>query len=617
MRHINAIAGMCGVFLASAALSLNLANAQAQQINTRHAPAANPRQRAVPITNLRNSGIGEMVANVTFTDIAGRSGQLSEIAAHHRAIVLVVRDTTCPIAMKYGPRLASLEKEFAAQGVEFVFVNCSEHDSIDAMIAEAKNYGFHGAYVADREGLFAAALRPRTTTEVFVLDSARTLRYRGAVDDQHGVGVQSQAPRSKFLCSALDAVLHDQPVSVAYTSAPGCAIELPAPSTEMTTGAITWHGRISRIAQSKCQACHHDRGAAPFALETYESFKGRRAMIRQVVADRIMPPWHAAAVADDQPNPWLNDRSLSSDEREAILAWIDAGCAEGDAADAPLPLHWPTDWVIGTPDVTLQIPAPVSVPAEGQVDYQYSYVKTNFPEDRWITALEIRPTAPQVVHHVLVFLEEPPREGESPEEHRKREQVGFRGNYARMAPGATVTRYPPGFAKKLPAGAWLKFQIHYTPNGTAAVDQTQMGLILSTAPPKHEIQTGAVATSRFVIPAGASNHEVTASVKFGQPRTIIGFTPHMHLRGKTIRYELQLPTGERKIVCEIPRFDFNWQITYWLAQPIRAPRGSELIATAWYDNSAANPANPDPTRNVRFGPQVWDEMMLANFEWWR
>ena len=91
----------------------------------------------------------------------------------------------------------------------------------------------------------------------------------------------------------------------------------------------------------------------------------------------------------------------------------------------------------------------------------------------------------------------------------------------------------------------------------------------------------------------------------------------MHLRGKTIRYELQLPTGERKIVCEIPRFDFNWQITYWLAQPIRAPRGSELIATAWYDNSAANPANPDPTRNVRFGPQVWDEMMLANFEWWR
>jgi hypothetical protein len=186
-----------------------------------------------------------------------------------------------------------------------------------------------------------------------------------------------------------------------------------------------------------------------------------------------------------------------------------------------------------------------------------------------------------------------------------------------MAPGANATILPLGRAKRLPAGAWLKFQIHYTPNGTPASDQTKMAFQFDDAPPTHEVQTSAIVNTRIRIPPGATDHRISASVLFDQPTLVLGLTPHMHLRGKAFRYDLEYPDGRRRVICDVPRFQFDWQFGYMLAEPLEVPAGARLHAVGWYDNSAENPANPDPTRTVKWGQQVWDEMFIGYFDWTR
>jgi len=378
------------------------------------------------------------------------------------------------------------------------------------------------------------------------------------------------------------------------------------------TDELSYYGQVGRIFQANCQTCHREGGIGPFTLETYESAYLYRERIGFMVGEGKMPPWFANKAV----GAWGNDRSLSDKDRDAILAWVAAGAPEGDPANALPRIDWGTGWQLGQPDAVVQVEEPFEVPAEGVVDYQYVYVKTDFPEDRWVSKLEVRPTAPQAMHHVLVFIEPPG--AKSARNASPGEPVwmgGLNGYFAATVPGFTGNRYPEGSAKLLPKGAWLKFQLHYTTTGTSAVDQTMLGLHFVDGEPDRVVQTGSAFNTGFEIPPGLADHEVSGRYTFARPGRLLSLFPHMHLRGAAFRYEIEYPDGRSETLLDVPAYDFNWQLAYHLKEPLRVPAGAQLVATGTFDNSANNRFNPDPAATVRFGEQTFEEMMIGYFDW--
>jgi mono/diheme cytochrome c family protein len=544
--------------------------------------------------------VGDRVPAVEFRDLAGRRGRLADLR-RSGAVVVIMRDGGCPVAQRYGPTIGRLEREFAELGVEVVYVNVNGSESAAQMSEDAARFGLTGRYVRDTDWKFARVLQPHSTVEAFVIDAAGTLRYRGAIDDQYGLSYTRAAPTRSYLREAVVNVLAGQPVAVPSTRAEGCLLAAPERATP-ADAPVTYHNRISRLVQQNCQSCHRAGGVAPFALERYDQVKAYAPMIRYVIESGRMPPWFAHADVGE----WANERRLPERDVADLFAWIEAGMPEGRRRQAPLPMAWAEGWNIGQPSAVIPIPESFDIPAEGMVEYQYMYVKTDFPEDRWVQAMEIRPTAPQVTHHVLVFLEDPDAE---------RKQGGIAGFFAGYAPGNNGTVFPPGMAKLLPKGAWLKFQLHYTANGQPATDRSELALVFADEPPQTVVHTRSAFNVDFVIPPGARRHEVVGQHRFREDGYILELFPHMHNRGTAFRYELVQPDGTIEPLLDVPRYDFNWQILYTPARPIFAPAGAVLRATGWFDNSAENPGNPDPTAEVRFGEQTWEEMMIGYFDW--
>ncbi|MGH7501948.1 MAG: redoxin domain-containing protein [Longimicrobiales bacterium] len=542
---------------------------------------------------------GERVEDFRFKDIEGEKGRLSGLLEDHEAVVVAVRNVGCPVSQKYGHELARLEKEYGARGVAFLYLNVSPQDDVAEMREEIERFAFTSPYIADPDARIGTLLQTKVTTEVFIIDAARTLRYRGAIDDQYGITFHKPEAREHWLRNALDAVLIDQGVAVDETDASGCFLELPASSQRVPLHEITYHNRVSRIIRDNCETCHRTGGIAPFALASYEDVSGFRGMIRYAVQEQRMPPWFANPAHGE----WRNDRRLSERDRRDLLAWIDAGAPEGDKAAGAGDRSWVDGWQLtDEPDAVVAIPEPHDVPAEGVVEYQYKYVQTHFGEDKWITAIESRPTAPAVTHHIIVFLVDGPDDEEG-------EWLGG------TAPGVPPQVYPQGSGKKLPKDAWLMFELHYTPNGTAATDQSRVALEFADSRPDRVVETSFVATTEFEIPAGAPNHEIVADLTFEESGTLINLLPHMHLRGKAFRYELIHADGTKNVVLDVPRYDFNWQLIYEFAEPLHVEKGDVLRGRAWYDNSANNPANPDPGKVVTFGQQSFEEMMFGFFDW--
>jgi mono/diheme cytochrome c family protein len=564
-----------------------------------------PRQGGV----LFGSEPNELVPDVAYRSIDGRAGRLHDLL-EDGALVVAVRDVFCPVAGRYAPELGRLEDAYRDRGARFLYLNMNEADSRDAIRDEIVRNGFDGPYVAGVGSDIAGVLRPGVSSEVFVIDSAGTLRYRGAIDDQYGIDFSKPAPRATPLRDALDALLQGEEVPVARTNAEGCFLPEPAEADLSHSRPLTYHNRISRIVQENCAACHREEGVAPFSLESHASVKARRRMIGHMTGTGRMPPWFAHG------GEWANDRSLSARDLRDLSAWIAADAPEGDPDDAPLPRMFAGGWTIGEPDAVIEIPEPFEVPATGVVDYQYMYVKTDFGEDKWISAMEILPTAPQVTHHVLVLIEPPdakPANEAQPGEPVRR--GGIDGFFAVTVPGYPAAAFPAGLAKKLPAGAWLKFQLHYNPNGREAIDRSRIGFKFADEPPRREIRTDSVFDAEFVIPPGAKRYEVAAQHTFKEAGTLLTLFPHTHVRGRAFRYTLVQPDGTEEILLDVPRYDFNWQLKYEFARPRVIQPGATLRAMAWYDNSADNPANPDPAAEVRFGEQTFEEMMIGYFDW--
>lgn len=522
--------------------------------------------------------------------------------------------TTCPVGMKMAPAIARAEERAIAAGFGFVHVGVQGLDSVTQLRGYATKNGLEAPVVQDDRGEVARALGARTTTEVFLVDSRGTLLYRGAVSDQYGIGFALPEARNEFLEDAVGALAEGRLDRIpGSTHAPGCVVE--PPGTDADDVPVTYARHVSRILQQNCVECHVDGGIAPFALDDFESVSPRAAMIRAVVEDGLMPPWFAAH--EEGPSRWVGDRSLLPEERDLLDRWIEAGKPAGDPAELPLPVERRTaGWQIGQPDAVYAMPRAFEVPAEGRVAYQYFAVPTSLERDTWVDAIEVRPGARNVVHHVLAY----PLPESAFENGRLRrwdlvdERRGF---FAAWAPGAEPVVYPEGHARLLPARTVLLLELHYTPNGAPARDLTQIGVHFASGDPdwrpRHVVRTAGISNRMLRVPAGASAHESGAMGIAGRDLLVHSFMPHMHLRGRSFRFErvTRAEPDARDLLLDVPEYDFNWQLRYELRQPVLVHAGDRIDVTAVYDNSSRNLANPDPESPVWWGPDTDDEMLIG------
>jgi thiol-disulfide isomerase/thioredoxin len=540
-----------------------------------------------------------------------------------KAVVVAFLGTECPISNAYAPVLTALSKEFAGKGVSFVGVYSNSQDDAAAVARHAKEYSISFPSLRDEGAVLADRFAAKRTPEVFVLDGTRTVRYRGRVDDQFDKGIQRPQANEQNLVAALNAVLAGKEVERVATAPTGCPISRKpkAKNTAVTGTAVTYTKQISRIIQKNCQECHRAGEAAPFKLMNCEDATAWAEAIREVVTDKRMPPWYSA---DHEKGKFKNDRSLSAEDKAAIVNWVDQGCPEGDPADLPPARTYPEGWVLGKPDEVFTMAEPFHVPAvapKGGVPYQYFFVSEPFKEDKWVQSVEAIPSVRGVVHHIIVFVKPPqkraPRPGASPIEQvftdfdfHNPDGFGemFLGGYA---PGTVPFTHGPGFGKKIAKGSRLVLELHYTPNGTACDDRSSIGLVYCKEPPKHEVRTRTVMTEKFIIPPLVADHKVEVSTTFDRPVVVLAAGPHMHLRGKSFTFDLTLPGGKKERMLSVPKYDFNWQIFYEYAEPLHLPKGSKIDCVAHYDNSTANPNNPDPYKFVMFGLQTWEEMMVG------
>lgn len=379
-----------------------------------------------------------------------------------------------------------------------------------------------------------------------------------------------------------------------------------------STTAATFTRDVAPILYNKCIECHRTGEIAPMSLLSYKDVRPWAKSIRQRVVDRSMPPWSA----DPHYGKFSNDPSLSQKEIDTIVSWVDAGAPKGDDKDMPTPPKFETGWTIGKPDVVLTMQEEYTVPADGTVPYLYFAIPTGFREDKWIQALEIKPGNRGVVHHVIAFSQEAGapigRRGDGGGETQR-----GRGQLGGITPNKTGVVLSPGTARLIKAGSSIVFQMHYTTNGEVTKDRTSIGLIFAKEPPTRTLVTGNALNARFAIPAGDPNYEVKSSTTMKEDVHLTSFMPHMHFRGKDFTYTAVYPDGRSEILLSVPKYDFNWQLTYEPAKPIALPKGTRLDCVAHFDNSTKNKYNPDPTKEVRWGDQTWEEMMIGWFSYTR
>jgi hypothetical protein len=384
----------------------------------------------------------------------------------------------------------------------------------------------------------------------------------------------------------------------------------------------TFYRDILPILEKHCQSCHRP-GEMAFPLMTYDQAAARSSAIRETVVTKKMPPW----LADPQYGHFANDPSLSPSEIETLSMWAEMGVRAGDPHEAPPPIRRTEGWNIPSPDIVFEMPKPVPLPSKGDIDYTYEIVPTHFREDRWVQMAELRPSSREHVHHAVVYIRPPeskwlrnapvgvPFTAASFTDEQGRRDTHWTDSDILLvyAPGSSPEMWNPGMAKFIPAGSDLVIQMHYMAMGHAASDRTGVGLVFAKQPPNQRVLTLQLTNDHFVIPPRADDYRVEARGTLPNDATLLRFFPHMHWRGKKFEYNLIHPDGRIEPLLQV-RWDFEWQLSYQLAEPLPLKAGTVLQAVAWYDNSSKNRGNPDPDQEVRWGEQTDEEMMVGFFD---
>ncbi len=548
--------------------------------------------------------IGRIVESLAVADIDGKPYDLSAIDSS-KLVVVAFWGTECPLAKKYASRMQQLS-EWLQDDVQFVMVFSNEQDSIDDIKAYIEQQKIKFPVLKDSETRIADQFSARRTPEVCLLDHARTIRYRGRVDDQFGIGYTKKEPGVRYLQNAIEQVLAKKAVPTSETDPIGCIIGRVARADNGE--AINFASHVAPILNQHCVACHQPEQIGPMSLTDADEVVGWAAMINEVVREGRMPPWNA----DPSVGKFSNERRLTEAEKSTIAQWVDNGAPIGDRSKVPAYMVRVAGWQLDSePDLIIPVsPKPIAVQADGELDYQHFKSEYVFKEEKWIQAIQILPGNHAIVHHILAFVESP----------NGRQVIGdlegIDGYLAGYVPGLTIAPFPAGTAKRIPANSRLIFQVHYTPIGSPQNDHSKIGLYFADPDTvQREVITTSAIRRKLEIPSASPDHQVVAySHRSLQNAMLLGMMPHMHLRGKAFRFELQSADGSTTPLLNVPRFDFHWQSSYRLTDPVPMQSGDRICCVAQFDNSADNPNNPDPTETIRWGDQTREEMMIGYFD---
>jgi hypothetical protein len=384
-------------------------------------------------------------------------------------------------------------------------------------------------------------------------------------------------------------------------------------ATEGQPAPVTFNKNVLPILQQNCQGCHRPGEIAPMSFLTYQETRPWAKAIKVAVTSRQMPPWFA----DPAYGHFANDRTLPESTIKTLVAWADGGAVEGDARDRPAPVNFPEGWSI-KPDMVIEMPRDIDLPATGTINYKSILVKANFPEDVWVAAADLRPGNRAAVHHMRAIVRPPGSqwmkdavpgvayEQGDPDLGRQGEGTDLLGKFNPGLGGQDFSLFDS--AKFVPKGSDIVFSMHYTATGKPATDRSKLGLVFAKRPPtlRYYVSDGPTATN-LAIPAGDSNAEVVSEMTAQADTELVYLQPHMHLRGKDYEVRLISPSGESTTIFKA-KWDFNWQLGFDLAEPIPIPRGTRIVGIAHFDNSAGNKYNPDPAKLIVWGLQNWDEM---------
>lgn len=563
-------------------------------------------------------------ADFTLTDSAGKPWQLHGRKA--KAVVVAFLSADCPMSNNYLPALADVAAKYADKGVAVVGVFPDPDTTAAQLTAHAKEYRVAFPLLRDEAHAAVAALGPRVTPEVFVLDGTFTLRYRGRIDDGYAGRLKPKPTTTRHdLVAALDEVLAGKPVGVPETKAFGCRINELA-KKDAPAAAVTFHKDVLPVLQAHCQSCHRPGQVGPFSLTSYkQAARWADACLEEVQAKK-MPPW----------KPETNDlltgaRTLPPGAIKVLEAWVEQGMPEGNPADAPPPAKFADGWTLGEPDLVLEVPAEMTVGATGRDLFRVVVLPTNLPEDRYIAAMEVKPGNARVVHHTLQMIDttgqarklqaaaqEKARPGDADRGPGYTVPMGwgFLPNPANMlggwAPGLLPKRLPDGIGQLLPKGADVCVQFHYHRTGKEEKDRTKIGFYFARGEVTQRYRSLAVTGLFRTIPAGETAYQVESSWRLTDAVDVYRLVPHMHLLGKNIELAATLPGEPERVLIRLPEWDYNWQEQYELKEPLTLPKNTILTVRATFDNSTGNPNNPtSPPKAVRFGEQTTDEMCFV------
>ncbi len=546
----------------------------------------------------------DYVDNFALLDHEGRSHELYYYQ-DAPAIVVMIQGNGCPIVRNAWSDYKAVKDAFADKGIPFYMLNANKQDTRDTIKAEVDEFAFDIPVLDDETQLVAESLGVKRTAEVLVISPEDwSVVYRGPVNDRLDYGQQKTEASEHYLADALTAVLEGTAIEKHVRRSKGCIVNLPEMAKREEHAAISYSETIAPMLEKNCASCHVEGGIAPWAMTDYSMIEGFAPMIREVVRTKRMPPWSA----DPHVGTFSNARGLTVEERRTLVHWIEAGAPRGEGPD-PLAERKvvAAEWPLGEPDLIIEAPA-FDVPASGIVDYQFPTVLNPLDRDVWVKAVTVVPGDKTVVHHALVGSSESvtkPGEGDY--------RDVFDNYLIGFVPGAESYIYPENTGVQVKAGGEFRFQMHYTTSGKATTDRTKLGLYFHDTPPKHPLRQQVALNLALGIPPESVDHAEQAYFEFDRPATIYMLFPHSHYRGKASTFDVIYPDGREETILSVPDYDFNWQHSYNLAEPLQVPAGSRLLHRTLYDNTARNLANPNPERTVPWGLQSHDEMLYGSF----
>jgi hypothetical protein len=513
-----------------------------------------------------------------------------------KAIVLISYAADDATARSDAKTWMALKDSYAPKGVEFLMVDSVLGETREKVVPAAKAAGIDMPILFDYEQLVGEGLNLNRAAELVVVDPGTcTIAYRGPA-------------RSASTKKALDSLVEGKPIALRAEAPKGGKIEFPRASIAKKA-EISYAADIVPIVQHKCAVCHQAGGLGPMALTSYEQIKAFAPMIREALRSKRMPPF--------QPDPtvghWAPNEGLSSDQLRTLVHWIEAGAPRGEGDDplAKVKFNAPK-WVLGEPDLVLDLPV-VNVPASGVMDYQRPVVKTNMKEGRWMRASAFLVSDRRALHHVTTGLRAPNASGAVVP------MLDSKGSTGGQGPGRVYNLVPEDMGVWIPAGSEIAFETHYTPYGKETVEATKMGFYFypEGQTPKYPMRTYGMYDMGITIPAGAEYHKEIVYQDIPQDMLVYGLTAHAHVRGGSTQVSVIFPDGKEKMIMAQPKYEFNWQGEFYLAEPLLVPAGSRIINRWTYDNSRRNFANPAPEKEVTFGQQSWDEMLtfFIHYRW--